>query len=109
MGYAAPKQFTDVTVTCKANVYFDGKVVSHSLQLADGSRKSVGLVFPGTYRFNTEAAERMEVTAGQCRVRIAGQGDWIGFTADTWFDVPAHSSFEIEVSSGIVEYVCSFA
>ena len=108
MDYRSPEQFPNVTVTCKANVYFDGQVVSHSVTFADGSRKTLGLIYPGNYRFNTGVAERMEIVAGACRVRIAGAGDWIGFPAGTWFDVPANSFFEIEVAEGLAEYVCSF-
>jgi hypothetical protein len=108
MDYRSPEQFTNVTATCKANIYFDGRVVSHTIIFADGSRKTLGLIYPGTYRFNTGVAERMEIIAGASRVRIAGQGDWIGFLADTWFDVPANSFFEIEVGEGHTEYICSF-
>jgi len=108
MDYRAPEQFANVTVTCKANVYFDGRVVSHTITAAGGNRKTLGLIYPGRYRFDTGVAERMEIIAGACRMRIAGSGDWIGFPAGTWFDVPAHSFFEIEVSEGIAEYVCSF-
>jgi hypothetical protein len=108
MSYSAPEKFENVTVACKANIYFDGKVVSHALTFADGSRKTLGLLYPGSYRFGTDAPEKMEIIAGACRVRIGGEGDWIGFAAGTWFDVPGKSSFEIEVSEGIAEYVCSF-
>jgi uncharacterized protein YaiE (UPF0345 family) len=108
MDYRAPEQFSNVTATCKANVYFDGKVVSHTIIFADGSRKTLGLIYPGSYQFNTGAAERMEIIAGACRARIAAQGDWIGFPAGTRFDVPGNSFFEIEVKEGICEYVCSF-
>jgi len=106
--YHAPAQFENVTVACKANVYFDGKVISHGIRFADGTRKTLGLIFPGSFKFDTAAAERMEIVSGACKVRIAGQGDWIGFTADTWFDVPANSFFEIEVEQGLTEYICSF-
>ena len=108
MNYVSPSQFGNVSVTCKANLYFDGRVVSHSLTFADGSRKTLGLIYPGSFSFNTEAAEKMEIISGQCRVRIGAQGEWVGFAAGTWFDVPAHSSFEIAVDGGITEYVCSF-
>jgi hypothetical protein len=100
--------FSNVTVDAKANVYFDGKVVSHTVHFADGSKKTLGLIYPGKFHFGTAAPERMEIIAGACRMRVAGQGDWIGFPAGTWFDVPANSFFEIEVSEGIAEYVCSF-
>lgn len=104
----SPAAFTNVTVTCKANIYFDGKVVSHTIVLADGSKKTLGLIYPGSFTFNTAAAERMEMIAGQSRVRIAGEAQWRDFGAGTSFDVPANSAFEIAVADGIAEYVCSF-
>jgi uncharacterized protein YaiE (UPF0345 family) len=97
-----------VTVTSKANVYFDGKVVSHSLRFGDGSKKTIGLVYPGEYHFSTQAAERMEIIAGSCRVRLAGQASSVEFSAGSSFDVPANSAFDIQVASGITEYICSF-
>lgn len=108
MSYCSPQQFDQVSVTCKANVYFEGKVVSHSVIFSDGQHKTLGLIFPGRYKFDTAAAERMEIISGECRVRIAEQGDWIGFGENNWFDVPAQSFFEIEVAQGVTEYVCSF-
>lgn len=108
MSYSAPEKFENVTVACKANIYFDGKVVSHALTFADGRRKTLGLLYPGSYRFDTDAPEKMEIIAGACRVRIHGEGEWIGFAAGTWFDVPGKSFFEVEVVEGVAEYVCSF-
>ncbi len=108
MVYTAPVRFSNVTAICKANLYFDGKVVSHTIEFGDGSQKTLGLIYPGSYTFNTDAPEKMEIMAGACRVRIAGRGDWIGFAAGTWFDVPGKSSFEISVEAGVAEYVCSF-
>lgn len=108
MSYASPVQFDNVSVACKANIYFDGQVVSHSLVFADGSRKTLGLIYPGEFKFNTEAPERMEIIAGTCRVRRAGESDWRNFAAGSFFDVPGKSFFEIAVDQGIAEYVCSF-
>jgi len=108
MKNATPEKFANVAVTCKANIYFDGRVVSHSLTLADGSRKTLGLIYPGSFQFNTEAPERMEIVAGECRVRVAGEKEWSTFAAGSRFEVPARSSFEISVESGIAEYICSF-
>jgi hypothetical protein len=108
MDYRSPEQFANVTATCKANVYFDGKVVSHTITLTGGSRKTLGLIYPGRFKFNTGVAERMEIIAGACRVQIAGQADWLAYPAGSRFDVPANSFFEIEVNEGICEYVCSF-
>ena len=67
-----PERFENVTAVCKANVYFDGKVVSHTLLCADGTKKTLGLIFPGSYKFDTGAPERMEVVAGECRLKRRG-------------------------------------
>ena len=70
---SAPSEFTGVTVESKANVYFDGGVVSHTVRFADGSKKTLGLIRPGTYHFGTGAPERMEIVAGSCVVTLDGQ------------------------------------
>ena len=104
----ASNEFSGVTVHAKANVYFDGKVVSHTILLPDGAKKTLGLIYPGSFHFKTGAAERMEIIAGSCRVKLDGATAWTDFGAGTHFDVPANSGFAIEVASGICEYVCSF-
>lgn len=103
-----PAQFAGVTVFAKANVYFDGKVVSHTILFADGSKKTLGLIYPGAFHFNTGAPERMEIIAGQCRVKLDGGSTTQDYAAGQHFDVPGKSGFDIEVASGICEYVCSF-
>jgi uncharacterized protein YaiE (UPF0345 family) len=103
-----PTQFAGVTVLTKANVYFDGNVVSHSVLFADQSRKTLGLIRPGSYHFGTDAAERMEIVAGECSVTLDGQNAVAKFGAGTYFDVPAKSGFTITVASGLCEYICSF-
>jgi uncharacterized protein YaiE (UPF0345 family) len=104
----APAEFPNVTAVTLANVYFDGKVVSHTLMFADGSKKTLGLIFPGSFSFNTGAPERMEITAGTCTVRQKGESSFTTYGAGTYFDVPGSSSFEIAVESGTAQYVCSF-
>lgn len=101
-------QFSNVTVTAKANVYFEGKVVSHTILLASGEKKTLGLIYPGKFHFGTGKAERMEITAGTCHVKLDGSGDTSDYAAGTHFDVPANSGFDIEVAEGVCEYVCSF-
>lgn len=103
-----PTQFDQVSVVCKANIYFDGKVVSHTVLFPDGSKKTLGLIYPGAFTFNTGAPERMEVVAGTCRVKVAGQPEWTAYPTGTFFDVPGQSSFDIAVDDGPMEYVCSF-
>jgi len=103
-----PDRFENVTAVAKANVYFDGRVVSHTIHLPGGARKTLGLIYPGSFHFGTEAAERMEIVAGACRVKIDGSTRVEEYGAGQSFHVPAHSGFDIEVASGICEYVCSF-
>jgi uncharacterized protein YaiE (UPF0345 family) len=101
-------ELANVTVTAKANIYFDGRVVSHSLRFADGSKQTVGLIYPGEYHFGTEAPERMQIISGSCRVQLDGQPRTLEYGPDTSFDVPGKSGFTISVASGITEYICSF-
>ncbi len=105
---AIPTQFENVTATAKANVYFEGKVVSHSLLFADGSKRTLGLIFPGKFHFGTEKAERMEIVAGNALVRVDGESAARAYGAGETFEVPAQSGFDIEVEEGICEYICSF-
>lgn len=106
--YEAVKQFDNVSVVAKANVYFDGKVVSHTVIFKDGSKKTVGIIYPGTYTFNTGSPEKMEVIAGTCRSRNKGCPDWAVYNAGTFFEVKGNSAFDISVESGVLEYICSF-
>ena len=101
-------EFRGVTALTKANIYFDGKVVSHSIAFPDGSRKTLGLIYPGKFHFGTNAAERMEIIAGSCRTKLDGKPVWNTYGANQMFEVPAKSGFDIEVASGICEYICSF-
>jgi len=103
-----PVQFAGVTVLTKANVYFDGKVVSHTVLMPDGAKKTLGLIYPGSYHFGTGAPERMEIVAGSCHVTLDGQTAVKEYAAGTFFDVPGKSGFTIEVSAGLCEYICSF-
>ena len=97
----------NATVSKKANIYFDGKCVSHSITLADGAKKSVGVIFPSTLTFNTGAPEIMEIVGGVCRVRLDGAADWNEYATGQQFSIGANSSFDIETVE-TVEYVCHF-
>jgi uncharacterized protein YaiE (UPF0345 family) len=103
-----PSEFSGVTVHTKANVYFDGKVVSHTVLFPGGEKKTLGLIYAGSYHFGTGAPERMEIVAGACRVQLDGGQGWKDYAAGTHFDVPGKSGFTIEVAGGICEYICSF-
>ena len=101
-------EFKGVTVISKANVYFEGKVVSHTIIMTDGTRKSAGIIFPGKFHFGTDKAERMEITAGECDAKVDGQSIVRCFAAGQQFEVPAKSGFDVEVKSGLCEYICTF-
>ena len=103
-----PSEFQNVTAVTKANVYFDGRVVSHSILFPDGSKKTLGLIYPGSYHFGTDKAERMEIVAGSCSVKLDGSTEVRTYADGSFFDVPAKSGFDIAVESGIAEYICSF-
>ena len=100
-------KFDNVSITKKANVYFDGKCVSHTVHFADGSRKSVGVIFPSSLTFKTGEPERMEIIGGTCRVKLAGASAWRTCQAGDSFEVPANSSFDIEPTETL-DYVCHF-
>ena len=101
-------EFKNVTAIAKANVYFDGKVVSHSIFLASGEKKTLGLIYPGTYHFGTDKAEIMEITDGACVVVQDGSKEEKAYAAGTHFYVAPKSGFTITVSAGICQYICSF-
>ena len=101
-------QFPNVTATAEANIYFEGKVISHTIVLTDGARKTLGVIYPGSYHFGTQAAERMEITGGECEVVLdGGDNAPATYAKGQSFDVPANSGFTI-TTADICQYVCSF-
>jgi uncharacterized protein YaiE (UPF0345 family) len=102
-----PEQLDVASVATKANVYFDGKCVSHGITLADGTKKSVGVILPATLTFNTGAPEVMECVAGACEYKLAGSDTWQKSSAGQKFSVPANSRFEIRVAEAY-HYICHF-
>ena len=100
-------QYDNVSVVKKANVYFDGKCVSHTVVLADGTKKTVGVILPSSLTFNTVAPEIMEGVGGACRVKLKGESDWKTYGDGHSFNVPGNSSFEIACDEPY-HYVCHF-
>ena len=101
-------QFDGVSVSTQANVYFDGKCISHGITLADGTKKSVGVVLPAHLTFNTGAAEVMECVAGGCDYKLAGTDVWLTSGPGDKFSIAGNSSFEIRVTAPY-HYICHFA
>ncbi len=100
-------RFESVTIVKKANVYFDGKVTSRTVLFADGTRKTLGIMMPGEYEFGTDAREVMEMLSGEMRVLLPGAADWQVFAEGDSFEVPAKSSFKLQLDE-VVDYCCSY-
>jgi purine/pyrimidine-nucleoside phosphorylase len=100
-------EFKNVTAVKKANVYFDGKVTSRTVIFPDGSKKTLGIMFPGDYEFNTAELEVMEILAGNLEVMLPGAAGWVAVKEGEAFEVPAHSKFSLKVKS-LTDYCCSY-
>jgi uncharacterized protein YaiE (UPF0345 family) len=102
-------RIANVSVGKKANVFFDGKCISHSVYFPDGSRKTVGVVLPNSQlTFNVSTPELMEISGGTCKVKIAGEPGFRDYPEGASFRVAANSSFDIDSGAEAVHYVCSF-
>ena len=100
-------EFHNVTVVKKANVYFDGKVVSRAVLFADGSKKTLGIMQPGEYEFETGDKEIMEILSGNLDVALPGNAGWKAIKSGESFEVPANSKFTMKVKI-LTDYCCSF-
>jgi purine/pyrimidine-nucleoside phosphorylase len=100
-------EFKNVTVVKKANVYFDGKVTSRTVLFPDGSKKTLGIMLPGEFEFNTADKEIMEIMAGDLEVLLPGEAGWKSIRGGEAFEVPAQSKFSLKVKS-LTDYCCSF-
>ncbi len=101
-------QFDDVSVVKKANVYFDGKCISHTVILKDGTQKTLGVILPASLTFTTKAPEIMELQSGKCRIRLNGEEDWNEYKGGQSFVVPGNSSFEIDILETL-DYICHYS
>ena len=100
-------EFHNVTVVKEANIYFDGKVSSRTIVFADGSKKTLGIMLPGEYEFNTDAKELMEIFSGELEVLLPQHSAWQTIVGGQSFEVPAQSKFQLKVKS-TMDYCCSF-
>lgn len=101
------EKFENVTVVKKANIYFDGKVTSRTVEFSNGSVQTLGIMLPGDYEFNTDKKELMEIMAGEMDILIAGESDWKNIKGGDSFYVPAQSSFKLKVKE-VADYCCSY-
>ncbi len=106
----SPTQLDGASVSTQASVYFDGKCISHAVTLADGSKKSVGVILPASLTFNTGVPETMEGVAGRCEYKLPGSAVWVKSGAGEKFSIPGNSRFDIRVAEGDApyHYICHF-
>ena len=100
-------EFNNVTVVREANIYFDGGVTSRTILFPNGEKKTLGIMLPGEYTFNTAAAELMEILAGEMELKVAGETGWQKVVGGEAFEVTANSSFTMKVTK-LADYCCSF-
>ncbi len=99
--------FKNITITKKANVYFNGKVTSRSIKFVDGSVKSLGIMLPGDYEFNTGKPEIMEILSGELEVLLPNMSEWKNIKGGESFDVIGDSKFNVKIKE-ITDYCCSY-
>lgn len=100
-------KFESVNVVKAANIYFDGQVSSRTLEFADGTVRTLGVMLPGEYQFNTGRPELMEIQSGELTWCPAGGTEWQKVTGGQSFHVQGNSSFRLQVTQ-VTDYICSF-
>ena len=100
-------EFSNITVIKKANIYFNGKVASHTVLFPDGSKKTLGVMQAGDYEFSTGAAEVMEILSGELDWQMKGDNAWNRVVGGESFNVPANAVFLMKVPV-VTDYCCSF-
>ena len=100
-------KYKNIDVDKLANIYFKGKVISRNIFLKDGSRKTLGVMLPGKYEFNTEARELMEIMSGKLNLKLQNDEEWKLINDGMEFNIPKNSSFKVEVLE-LVNYTCSY-
>ncbi len=100
-------KFDTVTVIKKANIFFDGMVTSRTIYMEDGSKKTLGIILPGKYEFDTVDKEVMEILCGSMQVLIPGYEEWDTYFEGQSFEVPAGVRFAVYVTE-LTDYCCSY-
>ncbi len=101
------KYYKNVDVDKLANIYFEGNVISRNIFLKDGSKKTLGVMLPGEYEFNTESRELMEIISGKLNLKLQNEDSWKLIKDGMNFNIPKNSSFKADVLE-LVNYTCSY-
>jgi uncharacterized protein YaiE (UPF0345 family) len=99
--------FEKVTVMKAANIYYEGKVQSRTILLADGSRKTLGVYLPGEYEFSSQEKEVVEMTRGEVEVLFPGDRGWSRVRAGESYTAEPGRVFKVRCRE-IAEYVCDY-
>lgn len=89
------------------NQYFDGQVASIALQ-TNNLPATVGVMDIGEYTFDTNKHEVMTVISGKLTVKLPNSQQWLDFIDGDSFEVPANSSFELNVTQQTA-YFCTYS
>ena len=100
--------YENITVNKLANIYFEGKVISRKITFSDNSIKTLGIMLPGEYEFNTQSKELMEIISGELNLLLEGETTWNMIKDGMEFNVPKDSSFKVKVFK-TVNYTCSYS
>ena len=96
----------NATIVKAANIYYDGKVTSRTVNLSDGTTQSLGIILPDEYTFGTNEAEIMEMLSGELDIKLPGE-EWKTLNTPETFNVPANSSFALKIKT-VTDYCCSY-
>lgn len=96
----------NATIVKAANIYYDGKVTSRTIELSDGSIQSLGIMMPGDYTFGTNEAEIMEMLSGDLEIKLPGE-EWKTLNTPETFNVGANESFDLKIKT-VTDYCCSY-
>jgi len=96
----------NASIVKNANIYYDGKVTSRTVNLSDGTTQSLGIMLPGEYTFGTNEAEIMEMLSGELDVKLPGE-EWKTLNTPESFNVGANASFDLKIKT-VTDYCCSY-
>ncbi len=99
--------FEGVSVVREANIYFDGRVTSRTVEFPDGTRKTLGIMLPGEYNFGTDSPEIMQILSGKLEVLLSGESNWKRISGGESFEVAGKSRFDLKVLE-VTDYCCSY-
>lgn len=99
--------FNNVNVKKEANIYFDGKVTSRTVEFNDGTRKTLGIMLPGEYTFSTAEKEIMDIFLGEFELKLPNETAFVTMSGPCSFEVDANSAFDIKVNK-VTDYCCSY-